>query len=74
MAESKTISIPKKMPLKDQILEVSRQIEEWLNSFDKLAVVARERLRLTKSEQTDKEYRYHYSVNLETPKESAKQS
>jgi hypothetical protein len=60
------------MPLKEQIATVSEQISEWLSSFDKLSAVARERLRLTRLEQTDEEYRYHYSISLETTKGSGK--
>jgi hypothetical protein len=61
------------MPLKEQIDAVSEEILEWVETFDKLAVLARERLRLTRFEQTEKENRYHYSVSLEATNELAKQ-
>ncbi len=60
MIESKTVSLPKTMPLVERILETGKQISVWLNSFEKPYNVETDRLRLTKCELNGKEYIYHY--------------
>lgn len=64
MFESKTITVPKDMPLKDRISEVARHLSVWLSSLGKLSEADRNSLRLTKCEQTSKGYRYHYSISV----------
>jgi hypothetical protein len=61
---SKTITVPKSMPLTERISEVSSQISEWLDSFGEISDADRKTMRLRKAEQIDKEYKYHYSVSL----------
>jgi hypothetical protein len=62
----KTIALPKRMPFEDRMSEVSRQISEWVDSFREVSNTASYKLRLTKVEKTDDEYKYHYSITLGT--------
>jgi hypothetical protein len=54
------------MPLTERISEVSRQVLEWLHSYDTLWDEEKATLRLVKVEKTHKEYRFHYSITLRT--------
>lgn len=63
MFETKTIAVSKGIPLQERISEVSKQVSEWLDSFEKLSDAERNSLRLKKADQTSKEFRYHYSIS-----------
>ena len=62
MSESIIVTLPEKMPLVKRISEASRQITEWLESFDMPFNCEKDRLHLTKCEHTDGGYSYRYSV------------
>jgi hypothetical protein len=64
MFETKTITLPKDMSLKQQISEVARQLREWVHSFGKQHHLARNGLRLVEVEQTHRERIFHYSVRF----------
>lgn len=62
--ESFTITLPKKMPPGKKIAEVSRQISEWLESIEE--PLNHKTLRLKKIEESDKDYIYHYEIQIRT--------
>ena len=62
MSESIIVTLPKKMPLERRISEASKQITEWLQSFDTPFNCEKERLHLTGCEHTDRGYSYRYSL------------
>ena len=62
MPESIIITLPKNMSLERRISETSRQITEWLQSFDKPFKDGANKLQLSKCEQNQNEYSYHYSI------------
>ena len=62
MIESKLIVLPRSWSLTKRIIEVSNQISTWLESLDQPTPIMKDRLRLTKCERTDREYRYYYSI------------
>lgn len=64
MLASKTIALPKNMPLTELFSEIESQISQWFKSFDRLSGNERDSLRLAKFEQTENEFKYHYSVSL----------
>jgi len=60
--ESIAVTIPKKMPHSKRISEVSRRLTEWLESLETPYNFRINMLRLKKTEQTEKEYIYHYEI------------
>jgi hypothetical protein len=62
MSESIIVTLPKKMPLERRISEASKQITEWLQSFDKPFNCEKDRLHLTRCKHTDRGYSYRYSL------------
>jgi len=62
MNESLTITLPKNMPLIRRISEISRRINEWLNSFDVAFNNEKDKLHLKKIQIKSKEYLYIYSI------------
>jgi hypothetical protein len=62
--ESFTITLPKNMLLGKKVAEVSRQISEWLESFEE--PFNHKTLRLRKIEERDKDYIYHYEIQIKT--------
>ncbi|HDI79268.1 MAG TPA: hypothetical protein ENF54_06490 [Desulfobacteraceae bacterium] len=62
MTESIVINLPKDMPLKERVAEVSRRLNEWLNSFDKPFKDGADKLQLVKCQQSEEEFLYQYSI------------
>jgi len=62
MNQSLTVTLPKKMPLVRRISETSRQINEWLNSFEVQFNDEKEKLHLKTMEIKNQEYHYSYSI------------
>ena len=62
MNQSLTIALPKNMPLARRISETSRQINEWLNSFEVKFDGDKDKLHFNKMEIKNQEYRYSYSI------------
>lgn len=62
MPESIVITLPKTMSIDKRISEASRQITEWLQSFEKPFKDGADKLQLTKCEIKQEEYSYHYSI------------
>ena len=60
--ESKTITIPKTMPLIERISEVNKQISDWLRSLERHPHIETDELRLSKCERNHKGYIYHYEI------------
>jgi effector-binding domain-containing protein len=60
--EHTIISLPKTMPLDQRITEVTKQLSEWLKSLDKLPKDSASKVFLTKFENGEEDYRYHYSI------------
>jgi len=60
--ESKTITIPKSVPLTKRISEVNKQISEWLRSLDRHPYIETDDLRLSRCEQNHNRYIYHYEI------------
>jgi len=61
MSEHKTIILPKTMPLVERISGVSKEISEWIKSFEEPFNVSTDVIQLAKYERNDK-YSYHYIV------------
>ncbi len=62
MPESITVSLPRRMSLVMRISEASRQITEWLESFDIPFDDEKDRLQLAGCEHGDRGYSYQYRV------------
>jgi len=62
MSEQKTIILPKTMPLVERISGVSKEISEWIKSFEEPFNVSTDVIQLAKYERNDK-YSYHYIVD-----------
>lgn len=62
MADSTTITLPKDMPLADQVEEVNRQISEWINSLDEPFNDEMDVFQLSKCEQDGENCKYHYII------------
>lgn len=62
MAESTTISVPRRTPLSERISLVSGEISAWLKTLDSPFSIDKDTLRLTKCERDGKEYRYSYAI------------
>ena len=62
MSEHKTIILPKTMPLVERISGVSKEISEWIKSFEEPFNVSTDVIQLAKYERNDK-YSYHYIVD-----------
>ena len=62
MSEYKTIILPKTMPLVERISGVSKEISEWIKSFEEPFNVSTDVIQLAKYERNDK-YSYHYIVD-----------
>ena len=71
MPESINITLPKAMPMDERILGASRRISEWLESLEKPFNIEKDKLLLTRYEQSDEDYSYHYIINrsMKSPKE-----
>jgi len=63
MSENTTITLPKAMPLDERISEVSRQILEWIQSLENPFNTETDLVQLTKHENKDDKYSYHYIIN-----------
>ena len=61
--ESISIPLPKTMPRSKRILEVSKQISEWLKSLESPYNFKTNMLRLNRIEQINEEYVYHYEIH-----------
>ena len=61
MSETRTIRLPKTMPLVDRIAMVSRQISEWLDSLEEPFNIDADTMHLAKMEGNGK-YVYHYII------------
>ncbi|MBW1999252.1 MAG: hypothetical protein JRJ29_14995 [Deltaproteobacteria bacterium] len=70
MSESKVITVPASMSLKEQIAEVNRQITKWLESLNEPFESGADLLRLKKCERKDGTYTFHYEI-IERKKASA---
>ena len=66
------ITVPKTMTLVDRISEVSKRVSEWLESLEDPFNFKTDTLELTRFEQHNNKYRYHYIVDHEVkdPKKS----
>ena len=62
MSEHKTIILPKTMPLVERISGVSKEISEWIKSFEEPFNVSADVIQLAKYERNDK-YSYHYIID-----------
>lgn len=63
MPESITVTLPKAMPMGERILGASKRISEWLESLEKPFNIEKDELLLTRYEQSDEDYIYHYIIN-----------
>ena len=70
--EYKTVAVAKSTPLKEQIVEVSREISEWLQSFGRQSDNVKQTLRLTRVEETADECRYQYSIKTNSKLSAAR--
>jgi len=59
------ITVPKTMTLVDRISEVSKRVSEWLESLEDPFNFKTDTLELTRFEQHNNKYRYHYIVDHE---------
>jgi len=62
MLESKTIVLPKRMPVAERIAEANRQISEWIGSFDEPYNDQADALHMEKYERNETEHKYHYTI------------
>ena len=62
MSEYKIIILPKTMPLVERISGVSKEISEWIKSFEEPFNVSTDVIQLAKYERNDK-YSYHYIID-----------
>ena len=76
MPELKIITLPKRMTLVERILEVSKQLSEWLESLESPFDVETDVLELARYEQNEKKFRYYYILDrgVKGPKESPRSS
>ncbi len=59
---SKTITLPKRIPLPERTSKASQQILEWLHSLERPFDNQTEMLRLANYEQNNREYTYEYEI------------
>jgi len=62
MAEQRTITLPKTMPLVERISSVSKEISGWLDSLEEPFNVEVDMMRLIKYERNG-HYSYHYVID-----------
>jgi hypothetical protein len=62
MNNSKTVTLPRTMPLTIRISEASRKISEWLRSLDRPFNHETDKLQLTRYERSETAFSYHYSI------------
>ena len=62
MYESTIISIPKKLPLAEQISNVKKKISRWTDSLDKPFDDKTDAVQLTKFDKNKKEFLYQYII------------
>ena len=62
MAEQRTITLPKTMPLVERISSVSKEISGWLESLEEPFNVEVDMMRLIKYERNS-HYSYHYVID-----------
>jgi hypothetical protein len=62
MSESTIISIPKKLPLAEQISNVKKKISRWTDSLDKPFDNKTDAVQLTKFDKNKKEFLYQYII------------
>jgi len=62
MPESTTISIPKKLPLSERILNAKKKISTWTDSLDKPFDEKADAVQLKKIEKHEEEFRYEYII------------
>ncbi|MBW1702289.1 MAG: hypothetical protein JRJ11_04435 [Deltaproteobacteria bacterium] len=62
MSESTIISIPKKLPLAEQISNVKKKISRWTDSLDKPFDDKTDAVQLTKFDKNKKEFLYQYII------------
>lgn len=72
MADYTIVTVPKTMTLVERISKVSKQVSEWLESLEDPFNFKTDTLELTRYEQYNNKYRYHYIVEHEVkdPKRS----
>ena len=58
-------TVPKTMTLVDRISEVSKRVSEWLESLEDPFNFKTDALELTRFEQHNNKYRYHYIMDHE---------
>ena len=62
MPESKTIVVPKRMHVVEQLAEVQRQIAEWMDSLDEPFDAETDALHMRELMRNDTEYEYQYTI------------
>lgn len=75
MPESITSTLPKGKLEVEQILLASNRISEWLESLERPFNIEKNELQLTRYDQNNKNYSYHYLDNrtMKDPKENETQ-
>ena len=63
MSQTKTITVPKTMPLIERISEVNNLVADWLKSLDRPYNVERDEVRLIGCEKNGRDYLYHYEIH-----------
>jgi hypothetical protein len=63
MSQTKTITVPKTMPLVERISEVNQLVADWLKSLDRPYNVERDEVRLIGCEKNGRDYLYHYEIH-----------
>ena len=62
MPETKTIVLPKRMPVAERIAEANRQISEWIRSLEKPYNEKSDALYMKDCKSNDTEYKYRYTI------------
>ncbi len=62
MPETKTIVLPKRMPVAERIAEANRQISEWIDSLEKPYNEKNDALHMKDCKSNDTEYEYRYTI------------
>ena len=62
MLETKTVVLPKRMPVAERIAEANRQISEWIGSLEEPYNEKNDALHMKDCKINDTEYRYRYAI------------
>jgi hypothetical protein len=62
MLETKTVVLPKRMPVVERIAEANRQISEWIGSLEEPYNEKNDALHMKDCKSDDTEYRYEYTI------------